>query len=136
MMSTCRMTAEFVAGKTTHIDFGNAGRTVIGRLRAPQDRPQPRWGDARIDVHRDRRGGLGELSFLATVDDRGEFSIDDVPTGKYYLSVPIIGGKLFVMGYAFEVPPISENLSRRPVDLGMITLEKFDRPAAPAKARR
>ncbi len=136
MMSTCRMTAEFLSGKTTRIDFGNAGRTVIGRLKAPEEGPEPRWGNANIEIHRDRRGGLGELSFLATVDDRGEFSIDDVPAGKYYLGVPPIRGKLFVMGYAFEVPPISEKLSRRPVDLGMITLKKFDRPAVPAKTRR
>jgi hypothetical protein len=136
MMSTCRMTAHFFAGKTTRIDFGNAGRTVIGRLKAPEGGTQPRWRDARIDVHRDRRGGLGALSFLATVDDRGEFLIDDVPTGKYYLSVPLISGTLFLMGYAFEVPPISEKLTRRPVDLGMIMLKKLDRPAVPAKARR
>jgi hypothetical protein len=135
MLSTCRMTAHFFAGKTTRIDFGNAGRTVIGRLKAPEGGPEPRWGDANIDIHRDRRGGLGELSFLATVDDRGEFSIDDVPAGKYYLSVPLIGGKLFVMGYAFEVPPISEKLERRPVDLGMITLKTFAPPAVPVKAR-
>jgi hypothetical protein len=136
MTFTCRMTAEFLAGKTTRIDFGNAGRTVIGRLQAPEGGPKPQWRETRIDVHRDRGRGLGELTFLATVDDRGEFSIDDVPTGKYHLSVPLFGNKLFVMGYAFEVPPISDKLSRRPVDLGMIMLKKLDRPAVPAKARR
>ncbi len=132
MSSICRMDVDFVAGQTTRVDFGMSGRAVIGRLKRPADGPNSVWDGTWIDIRRERRPGMHELSFSATVDDRGEFTIDGVPTGKYYLSASS-PGPLHRAVYAFEVPPISEKLSGRPVDLGTITLKKFE---PPGNARR
>jgi hypothetical protein len=118
--------AFFVAGKTTHMDFGASGRPVIGQLRrAPSSKPILPWNTAHVQVTSVGQGARQPFLLLdATVEDNGNFCISDVPVGRYMLSVGF--GKSprgEFSSYPVTVPEINDKLSQRPVDLGIVTLE-------------
>lgn len=63
-------------------------------------------------------------SVTATVTKDGTFRIDDVPPGKYVLSVGFnehAAGHL--RGHEFSVPPVESGRDAKKVDLGVLTLE-------------
>jgi hypothetical protein len=62
-------------------------------------------------------------SFTATLNAKGNFSIDGVPAGDYRLSVNLAGFGGIQLKHDFSVPAIDKNLSLRPVDLGVLTLK-------------
>jgi len=116
----------FVSGKTTRMDFGATGRLVIGQLhQAPDSKPVLPWNTAHVEVASVGQGDRQPFLLLqATVDDNGNFSVDDVPVGRYKLSVGF--GKSArgeFSSFPVTVPAINEKLSLRPVDLGVLTLE-------------
>jgi hypothetical protein len=115
--------AHFDSGKTTRIDFGITGRPVIGQLRGPSPKQTVPWKSARVSVHRFPAHRGEHLEFLVTVDSQGNFSVDDVPVGEYWLNAmfnrPGIGR---LVGHRFSVPANNEKLWRRPIDLGVLTL--------------
>jgi hypothetical protein len=125
LTSTASMWASFVSGKTTQIDFGARGRPVIGRVKMPTPKKDFPWSLATVSVHEYPPLRGAELNFEASVESNGDFSIDDVPAGKYWLNVSFRrfgGGRL--TGHFFDVPQIDEKLWQRPVDLGVLTLSE------------
>lgn len=122
--SSCRIAAEFPAGKTVHIDLGGAGRPVIGRLEPRAGfTGKPRWNFASI---RAMPAGAADDPdrpyFRVTVDRDGRFRIDDVPPGRYSLDgmfhqMEDVGD---LSSHGFEVPA---GRAENPVDLGVIRLK-------------
>ncbi len=56
--SSCRIAANFPAGKTVHIDLGGTGRAVVGKLQPPEGFPgEVRWNFALIQAQSDENGG-------------------------------------------------------------------------------
>jgi uncharacterized GH25 family protein len=138
MSSSTSITVDCPAGKTAQVDFGTAGRPVIGQLRRPaESNPELQLNTARIFVRLEgnRVGnnllGPSNMTFEANADRDGNFAIEDVPPGKYQLYVyfPQRPGP-HVQGHRFTVPKVNEKLSQRPVDLGTLTLQT----ARPQKA--
>jgi hypothetical protein len=122
--SAAYLPVTFLPGKTTQLEFGIAGRPVIGQFRrAPEAKQNIAWSFVLVNVEadvpqRDRHGSL----FFASVDRGGNFCIDDVPPGRYLLSVSDpAGGSL--RRRPFTVPAIKDKLSQKPVDVGVITLK-------------
>jgi hypothetical protein len=106
---------------------------VIGQLQhAAHLEHETAWNFAYVDVA-PRVPLFQAPSFGATVDRKGNFSIDDVPPGEYVLRVNFIkspfeeGAGERLVDRRFTVPEINEKLSLRPVDLGMLTLESASR---------
>jgi hypothetical protein len=63
--------------------------------------------------------------FTASVDRDGSFRIDDMPPGKYVLSVRFSRHEAgHLSGYRFSVPEAGSAEARRPIDLGVLTLER------------
>jgi hypothetical protein len=62
--------------------------------------------------------------FSATVDDHGNFCVDDVPVGQYVLTVHAHSPMFVGDFYRFSVPAIDAKLSQRPVDLGVLILKQ------------
>jgi hypothetical protein len=118
--------ATFISGKTTLMDFGASGRPVIGQLRqAPGSKQDLPWTTARVEVTSIGQGARKPfLHVIATVEDNGNFCIDDVPVGRYELRVGF--GKSprgEFSSFPVVVPEINAKLSQRPVDLGVLTLQ-------------
>ena len=114
------------AGQTTQINLGNSGRPVVGQLRVPPNSDvKVETGFASIVVCEDIPQPHEPRQFQATVDDRGNFCIDDVPVGSYWMSIITrpSGRFIDVFRFQFTVPPINEKLSQRPVDLGIRTVD-------------
>ncbi len=112
---------EVQAGKTMKIDLGASGRPVIGQLRVPPNSAVKLGADSvNIIVDSDDPQPEEPRQFLATVDDEGNFCIDDVPVGDYRISVFIRAAARIVRFDQFTVPAINEKLSQRPVDLGIL----------------
>jgi hypothetical protein len=114
-----------IAGQTRHVDFGATGRPVIGQLRRPADSKESApWSSAIISITPDVTKFVeGTIAFTGRADRDGNFSINDVPTGRYRLQVRF--SKITreqLVNYRFSVPEIDEKLSQRPVDLGVLTL--------------
>jgi hypothetical protein len=128
-----------IAGQTRRVDFGATGRPVIGQLRHPADsKENAPWSSAMIVINPDiHRPVEGTISFMGRVDRDGNFSIHDVPPGRYALDVRFsekTRGQL--RDHHFSVPEIDEKLAQRPVDLGVLTLAPaVPRPARVMKAR-
>ena len=81
---------------------------------------------ANIYVYQEGNGWPVEqqLNFNARPDAKGNFAIDDMPPGNYFLNVWIAGNRPFQMqAHRFTVPKVHEKLSQRPVDLGVLTME-------------
>jgi hypothetical protein len=126
--SSTMLRARFVSGNSTHIDLGTSGRPVIGQLKPASDaRPDLPWKFALIVVRvDDRQVSESSPHFTAMPDSDGNFCIDDVPPGKYWLSVHFVGqgADQPTAARRFSVPSITEKLSQRPVDLGVLTLTR------------
>jgi hypothetical protein len=125
-VSSGMIPATFVPGETTRIDPGSSGRPVIGQLRrAPGSTEKTPWSYALVEADADDPHPLGDAPhFTASVDRDGNFCIDDVPPGRYWLSARFTKSNAEQLPrYNFRVPAIQEKLSQRPVDLGVLTLE-------------
>jgi hypothetical protein len=115
----------FVSGKTTRIDLGTSGRPVIGQLRrAANSTVKVPWRRVQADPPGTTFGG-GGLQFLAVPDGDGNFCFDDVPPGDYVMHIYTSNGRAMeIETHPFSVPTVTETLSQRPVDLGVITLRR------------
>jgi protocatechuate 3,4-dioxygenase beta subunit len=125
--SSCMIAAEFPAGTTVHIALGGAGRAVVGKLQPPEGfKERVRWNFALVNVASDAAETRAASPYLtATVDRDGTFRIDDVPAGKYSLSVQFQrDGAGHLRNHRFEVPSTEGDSIAKPVDLGMLRLEK------------
>ena len=123
--SSCKVAAEFPAGKTTHLDLGGTGRAVVGKLQPPEGFDgKVRWNFALVNVAPEGDEPAEDRAYLtATVDRDGTFRIDDVPEGRYTLSASItqgIAGSL--SNHRFEVPSPEGGRDEKPVDLGALEL--------------
>jgi hypothetical protein len=114
--------ARFVAGQTTRVDLGQPGRPVIGQLRPPPGPPGPFDRLGVIVKPAEPRDDVRDL--MAIVDGDGNFCLDDVPVGKYWLTVLTVRGNdvRALRVRQISVPAINEKLSQRPVDLGLLTV--------------
>jgi len=84
-----------------------------------------------------RRPVEGSISFVGRVDRDGNFSIHDVPPGRYTLDVRFSKRTPDQLrDHHFTVSESDEKLALRPVDLGVLTLTPVvPRPARVMKAR-
>jgi hypothetical protein len=129
MTSSCMVPVKFVAGQTTHLEFGTSGRPVVGKLRRTAGpKPEVPWSFARVEVRpEDPARRESSLHFTATPDREGNFCIDDVPVGDYGLLVRFDRpGGGYLVGHHFSVPAINDKLSQKPVDIGVLTLTPGD----------
>jgi protocatechuate 3,4-dioxygenase beta subunit len=140
MTSRMTVTANCPPGETTHVDLGVEGRPVIGQLHKPPDaKPEIQVSSAQIWVSQEGGQMWGEsgLQFSATTDRDGNFAIDDIPPGNYWLNAYISdnqGQSLQLQQHRFIVPKAKGKLWQRPVDLGVLTMSNPERPRA-AKVR-
>ncbi len=149
-----------VSGKTTSVEIGGTGRPVTGRLVLPPDlgltfkdletrayistdrasRPRPAGDEALDDDERRRRAKArrhqASANFPVVVGDDGTLRVDDVPAGRYLLTVvdayPRGDRPTNWQGGAakmFEIPEIPGGRSDEPFDLGTIKLELRKREA-------
>lgn len=100
---------------------------MVGELQPPKGFPgKVRWNFALIHVQSDVSEERADSPYLtATVDRDGRFRIDDVPAGRYLLSVRFDrddAGRLD--NHRFAVAPTKEGASPQTVDLGTLTLQK------------
>jgi protocatechuate 3,4-dioxygenase beta subunit len=121
-----RTSIEVKAGQTVPVVVGGMGRPIIGRLEPPAGiagRVDWTYGDFELDG--------SETRFPFNVRPDGAFRVEDVPAGKYRLSVrlaaPPSGNKpvFKLLGQAlrpFEVPDMPRGRSDEPLDLGSIAL--------------
>jgi hypothetical protein len=121
--SSCKILADFPAGKALRIDLGGIGRAVIGKLQSPEGAGKlVHWNFAVISGRPERDEERETGAYLtATVDREGRFRIDDVPPGGYLLDVRFNrddAGHLW--NRRFEVPK-SEGAA---IDLGTLKLER------------
>jgi hypothetical protein len=127
LTSNMTITANCVPGKTAHVDLGTGGRPVIGQLRkSPDAQSDLQLSSAQIWVSQEgqQRGGESQLQFNATADRDGNFAIDDIPPGSYFLNAFFRGQQnLQLQQHRFVVPKVNDKLWQRPVDLGVLTLE-------------
>lgn len=120
--------------------IGGTGRPVTGQ--AKLDR-QPDFAidwtsntPATINLQGERLGPATRFRCAAKLDRSGRFRIPDVPAGKYELRLdvndaprPGTVGPGEAIGRAtldFEVPPMTDNRSDEPLDLGTVTATLFD----------
>ena len=125
--SSCKVATDFPAGKTVRIDLGGTGRPVVGKLAPPEGSAgKARWNFAMVDMMSASAETEPDSPFCrASIDRDGSFRIDDVPAGDYLLSVRFHendAGHLF--GHRVHVPPVVGDREARPVDLGVLRLEK------------
>jgi uncharacterized GH25 family protein len=115
------------AGETLDIDLGGFGHAVIGRLALPAKfADKVLWNFALVHVTADVPEPLDEVMpyFTATVGRDGTFRIDDVPPGKYVMSVRFSEHPAgYVSGHRFTVPEIDDDQARQELDLGVLTLQ-------------
>jgi hypothetical protein len=140
--SSSKIHVLLTAGQTTGVEFAFSGRPVIGQLRHAADLKQVTpWNFADIDVE-PLVPLFNKPSFEATADREGNFSIDGVPPGEYVLKAAVRSKNPIELASErlvsrFTVPEISEKLSQRPVDLGVLTLESTGvRRGKVARARK
>jgi uncharacterized GH25 family protein len=137
---TATVPVECPAGQITHVDVGGAGRPVIGQLRrSSESKSDDSLSSASILV----MPGIDWVdvetvpTFSAKPDSDGNFSLDELPPGEYFLHAFVPGTPpLQLQSHHFTVPQINAKLSQRPVDLGALTLKTPEPFAGPAKARR
>ena len=116
---------ELQPGQTTHVDLGAFGRPLIGQLRPPEGEKKAPWHRALVWINPESP----ELRFkgpncTATVNRDGNFCFDDVAPGEYHLVARVISTGDHLERHKIKVPAINEKLSQRPLDLGVLTLER------------
>ena len=127
--SSCLIAADFLGGKTLHIDLGGTGRAVVGKLQPPEGvHEKIRWNLALVVAATEGAEVQWEGVYsTATVDGDGRFRIDDLPAGDYGLSATLDregGAELRLSNHRFTVLPAKEGESAQPMDLGTLTLQK------------
>ncbi len=127
--SSRTVAADFPAGKTVQIDIGGTGRPVVGTIRPPDgfdENQKVRWNFALVRVTSPESENPAKSPyFMATVDRDGTFRIDDVPAGKYSLSVQFLPNEVgHLVNHRFEVTSLESDPAAQPVDLGVLKLEK------------
>ncbi len=135
MTSSMTVTTNCLPGETTHVDLGAEGRPVIGQLRKPPEARADQLGSAQIWINQEggQRWGESGLQFNATTDRDGNFAIDDIPPGNYWLNAYIPnahGQNLQMQQHRFVVPKAKGKLWQRPVDLGVLTMSNPERARA------
>jgi hypothetical protein len=124
MASTYVVRAQFLAGKTVHVDVATTGRSIIGSLQMPPGlEKEAEWRFAKIQLHANRLlGTRGHPHFFAIVNNKGLFRLDDVPPDEYTLTiVAVVGSRVRSLEKTFSVPR-AEGAVASPLDLGVLTL--------------
>ncbi len=145
---------EVKSGEPVSVTIGGKGRAVVGRVvldgtpDAPVDWRQN--GPATITLPRSEWGKGHEAysRFAANIDKEGRFRIEDVPPGKFELTVPVNAvpdprscGSGTEIGRATRPVAVPDGLGDDPVDLGEFTATLFETlqvgdPAPDFTARR
>jgi thiol-disulfide isomerase/thioredoxin len=130
---------DLMPGGTASVMIGGTGRPVIGQVKLDR---QP---DVAIDwtTNEPVQVNLQEekeprtyFRCAGNIDTSGRFRIPDVPAGKYKLSLRVnnppapnacgAGDAIGTAALDFVVPPMTDNRSDEPLDLGTITATLFD----------
>jgi hypothetical protein len=137
MSSSVSIAVDSPPGQTAHVDLGTTGRPVIGQLRRPpESKPEVELKSAQVYIGqvRQQTSPEAQVFFQATPDHEGNFALEDLPPGNYWLSAFVEGQKLF-HSHNFTIPSVNEKLSQRPVDLGVLTLSPAPRRGAAKVAK-
>jgi hypothetical protein len=121
----------FPLGRTVHLEFGRHCRTVVGTLRAPPDlKMRPEWRLATIELQGANTSGDRQTrEFKGPPEKDGTFRIDNVPLGRWTLSIDYINytrdnpWRLYLR-HAFSVSEPDDEPARDPLDLKELNLEK------------
>ena len=125
--SSCAVPATFPAGKTVHLDLGGSRVVIVGRLQPPDGfAGKVAWTEARLLATPAAVGHQQDAPYLmATVDRDGSFRIDDAPAGDYSLNVFYANnGQRYLIDRRFTVPAPAGDAAAKPIDLGVLKLEK------------
>jgi hypothetical protein len=128
--STCTIQTVFPVGGTVPLEFGRRCRTVIGRLQAPPDlKMRPQWLLATIELRSENPiPDRQTREFKGSPEQDGSFRIDNIPPGRWTLSIDYINysrenqWRLYLLHH-FSVAEPGEDLLREPLDLRVLTLE-------------
>ena len=129
-------TVDVQPGQTTRVVLGGTGRTVIGRVLAPQEYGKAvNWKYTAVSLS--TLSSIAEHSgapYQTMVDDEGRFHIDDVAPGSYRLGVSaseppqstlqVEGLRFGTMTRDITVPPTTTGNPDELIDLGYIELQK------------
>jgi Carboxypeptidase regulatory-like domain len=125
MTSSIKAHALCLPGDIGRIDLATDGRPVSGQVRVLDSKSGIQLSSVQISVQYDPSEMRPDAprEFAATPDHDGNFFIEGVPPGNYYLNawVPQQLGARSVL-HRFVVPRINKKLSQRPVELGVLTL--------------
>ncbi len=130
---------EVKAGEAVSVTIGGKGRSVVGRvvLDGTPDIPVD-WRQnepATIQLPRSEwgKGPGGYARFAANIDKDGRFRIDDVPPGRYELTVPVNAqpdpkscGAGAEIGRATRPVTVPEGTADAPIDLGEFKATLFE----------
>ena len=125
--SSCMVPATFPAGETISINLGGSGRVVVGKLQPPDGfAGKVAWNFAQVGAASQEHPAHGSGARIdATVGKDGSFRIDDAPAGDYSLRVLFTNNqRLFLVNHQFTVPAPAGDLAAKPIDLGVLKLEK------------
>ena len=124
------------------VDLGGTGRAVTGKLTLPAGfREKVLWNFALVGVQVDLPEPKPPLTpaeqeaynklraavphFTASVDRNGAFRIEDMPPDHYVLHVRFSQHQAgHLSGYRFSVPGAGGAEAGRPIDLGVLTLQR------------
>ncbi|MEX0677479.1 MAG: carboxypeptidase regulatory-like domain-containing protein, partial [Pirellulales bacterium] len=131
---------EVPSDDTVSVMIGGTGRPVTGLVKLDR---QPDvavdWTTnepVTINLQEEKTEPRTYFRCAASIDSQGRFRIPDVPAGKYKLTIPVNNpptpnacGAGDAIGRAtldFVVPPMTDNRSDEPLDLGTVTATLFD----------
>jgi hypothetical protein len=128
--STQSIETNFPVGETVHLDFGRHCRTVVGTLRAPPDlKMRPQWRLASVELQCENPSGDRQTrEFKGPPEKDGSFRIDNVPPGRWALSIDYINycrenqWRLYLL-HRFSVLERVDEPTPEPLDLRVLTLE-------------
>jgi peroxiredoxin len=129
---------EIKPGGTTEVEIGGKGRPVVGRIVLDGTPESPiAWRTNEPVVIDAPRGEDGRESpsggrFGANLDEDGRFRVEDVPAGRYTLTVPVnlpptprSCGSGAAIGRAHIAVEVPAGFAVAPLDLGEIKAELF-----------
>ena len=125
--SSCSVPLKFPLGAVTHVEIGQTGRAIIGKLQPPRGCQQPLWQFGFVCLlPYPESHAPADRRFDASIGPDGRFRFDDVPPGRYRFDFEGTDAS----GELAEIPifvPYTDRPLNQPLDLGVLQLRKHER---------